>query len=348
MLSLWRGEMCTASFRMPLEDVGRLLDTLDDGYAEAGGDELVQSGQHAPQAQPADYPEETAETAGDFPATGHYARPPQQDYPAAGHYQEAAQGHDDYPAGQYADTGARDDYYPDPMAARDDYQGDYQGYDPARGHDGYQADYQGHYADDPAPEAQRAAGGLGPNDVLVVRGGPVADKLVAGQRAADPIPRENLLDDQYGRSSRPDLDYPAPDPYADPYAAPPAGSRGRQGGGSDTDPYGFSAREVDEHGSQYTVPAQQGTDYADYNYGSLEQDAGYGRQVPHPDPYGTPAYDAGHPQVDRADPLGLGPGAAGDEYYQNRPYSDDIIPYATGERLRPEQGRDDRDDRRDW
>ncbi len=37
VLSLWRGEMCTASFRMPMDDVGRLLETLQVGYAEATG-----------------------------------------------------------------------------------------------------------------------------------------------------------------------------------------------------------------------------------------------------------------------------------------------------------------------
>ncbi len=31
VLSLWRGEMCTASFRMPMADVDRLIDTLDEG-----------------------------------------------------------------------------------------------------------------------------------------------------------------------------------------------------------------------------------------------------------------------------------------------------------------------------
>ncbi|MFC0863459.1 hypothetical protein ACFHYQ_14255 [Sphaerimonospora cavernae] len=37
VLSLWRGEMCTASFRMPMAEVDRLIDTLDEGLAEVGG-----------------------------------------------------------------------------------------------------------------------------------------------------------------------------------------------------------------------------------------------------------------------------------------------------------------------
>ncbi|WP_093262205.1 hypothetical protein [Thermostaphylospora chromogena] len=71
VLSLWRGEMCTASFRMPLEDVGRLIDTLDEGYAEAGGDQLVHSGQHA--VQYAEGEEPPADPG--YPGTGHYASP---------------------------------------------------------------------------------------------------------------------------------------------------------------------------------------------------------------------------------------------------------------------------------
>src|SRR5688572_306393 len=62
VLSLWRGEMCTASFRMPMDDVGRLLDTLDEGFTEASGD------------QPA-VPDQEAGTEV-IPGTGQYQRPP--------------------------------------------------------------------------------------------------------------------------------------------------------------------------------------------------------------------------------------------------------------------------------
>ncbi|WP_162795730.1 hypothetical protein [Nonomuraea lactucae] len=63
VLSLWRGEMCTASFRMPMDDVGRLLDTLDEGYAEATGEQP---------AEPAHDPGTEV-----IPGTGQYQRPPQ-------------------------------------------------------------------------------------------------------------------------------------------------------------------------------------------------------------------------------------------------------------------------------
>lgn len=67
VLSLWRGEMCTASFRMPMEDVGRLLDTLDDGFAEATGEQP---------AVPAHDPGTEV-----IPGTGTYNRPPQHGGP---------------------------------------------------------------------------------------------------------------------------------------------------------------------------------------------------------------------------------------------------------------------------
>src|SRR5437868_2462858 len=60
-LRLWRGEMCTGSFRMPTNDVGRLLDTLEDGYAEVSGEIPIPE----PEPIPAEYP-----------GTGQYHRPP--------------------------------------------------------------------------------------------------------------------------------------------------------------------------------------------------------------------------------------------------------------------------------
>ncbi|MET9338321.1 hypothetical protein [Nonomuraea sp. NPDC003804] len=69
--------MCTGSFRMPMDDVGRLLDTLDDGYAEATGE------QPAAVAQPVDEPAE-------YPGTGQYHRPPPFEH-------EPQRPHDDRP-----------------------------------------------------------------------------------------------------------------------------------------------------------------------------------------------------------------------------------------------------------
>ncbi|WP_043631250.1 hypothetical protein [Nonomuraea candida] len=69
VLSLWRGEMCTASFRMPMEDVGRLLDTLDEGFAEATGEQ--------PELPEHDHDPGTEV----MPGTGTYHRPPQHVQP---------------------------------------------------------------------------------------------------------------------------------------------------------------------------------------------------------------------------------------------------------------------------
>ncbi|MBO4275486.1 hypothetical protein, partial [Microbispora triticiradicis] len=97
VLSLWRGEMCTASFRMPMDDVGRLIDTLDDGFAEE------------------DVPDQDAGT-GPFPRQAPdqdgYAAAGREGYPAHAQRQEQeAQSRDVYPA--------QDPYpAPDPYAAQ--------------------------------------------------------------------------------------------------------------------------------------------------------------------------------------------------------------------------------------
>ncbi|GHH64314.1 hypothetical protein GCM10017673_06750 [Streptosporangium violaceochromogenes] len=75
VLSLWRGEMCTASFRMPMNDVGRLVDTLDEGFVEAGGQYPDEVGEQPPAAVPGRPQEQDA-----FPGTGQYARPRPEDY----------------------------------------------------------------------------------------------------------------------------------------------------------------------------------------------------------------------------------------------------------------------------
>src|ERR1044072_7542705 len=67
VLSLWRGEMCTASFRMPMSDVGRLVDTLDEGFVEAGGQYPDEVGEPAHAAeQPS---QEEPQAYGEYPGT---------------------------------------------------------------------------------------------------------------------------------------------------------------------------------------------------------------------------------------------------------------------------------------
>ncbi|WP_214107047.1 hypothetical protein [Acrocarpospora catenulata] len=100
VLSLWRGEMCTASFRMPMTDVGRLLETLDVGYAEAGGGvDPGQPGQHVPVDGTGPFPQPNLAEYGDYPGTGQYVRPQDQGYPDQG-YQEVPYQEPAYPQPQ--------------------------------------------------------------------------------------------------------------------------------------------------------------------------------------------------------------------------------------------------------
>lgn len=110
VLSLWRGEMCTASFRMPMDDVGRLLDTLDVGYAEAGGEYAEDDGDDRDEEYPDEADHQEYAEYPEYPGTGQYARPAEapgdhgdytQDLPypdeqaAFGHAAAGAYGHED-------------------------------------------------------------------------------------------------------------------------------------------------------------------------------------------------------------------------------------------------------------
>ncbi|WP_344922450.1 hypothetical protein [Streptosporangium oxazolinicum] len=93
VLSLWRGEMCTASFRMPMNDVGRLVDTLDEGFVEAGGQYPDEVGEPVQAAQPPqDEPQAYGEYSGtgEYPGTGQYARPRPEDYAQPQQYPDPA------------------------------------------------------------------------------------------------------------------------------------------------------------------------------------------------------------------------------------------------------------------
>ena len=228
VLSLWRGEMCTASFLMPLEDVGRLIDTLDEGYAEAGGDQLVHSGQHA--VQYAEGEEPPADPG--YPGTGHYASPD-------GYQVEADSG--------YADSG----YQTSP-----DYQSD-SGYQTGSGYR-TGADYQPDYSTDYPDTDYQSGGYTGTEPAADERSAPLGrdDMLVTRGAHGDVVPQENII----GGDSLPysDPGYPPP---SDVYGSPAQGGAGR-GGGPATDPYGFSAHDVPDHDSRYG--GTTGADYDDH------------------------------------------------------------------------------------
>ncbi|MFI6322384.1 hypothetical protein ACIBG8_32945 [Nonomuraea sp. NPDC050556] len=287
--------MCTASFRMPIEDVGRLLDTLDDGYAEITGE------------QPA------VQEPGEYPGTGQYTRP--------------AQG-----------------VAPVPQAP---------------------------------PVDERPTAALPATDVLVARGVPQPDKLVASYGEAAPQPSYN--DQPYGdqprrgqvRQEQPSRNDPL---FGDApaYGREPAGDYGREPS------YGAPQYAEPLPGAEpiYQLPSEprhqrpQSTDpfSAQPQSEPFAAQPQYGAQpayVPPPPSaagLGTPMHGipgAGRrsqpqepqygQQPNPVDPL-LAMGTQQPQGYQepgiSRPYVGDQM-FVTGERLRPDQ-HDDRSERREW
>ncbi|MFF5207496.1 hypothetical protein [Streptosporangium sp. NPDC000396] len=384
VLSLWRGEMCTASFRMPMNDVGRLVDTLDEGFVEAGGQYPDEIDEHA---QAAGHPEH-----GEFPGTGQYARPRPEDYTQ----QQYAD-----PATQVTPAAEEPRQVPalsptDVLVAR----GTVPPLDRSqeRANPGYDA----------VPRENMIVGdslpyGQAPSAEPPGTGEPAyqlpGDPYTAQQPDPYGMPQRAQQPDPYGVPSQQPGPYATPSQQPDPYGAP---QRAQQ-----PDPYGVPSQPVDvfappvtrqqqpvdpfaPHVEQFPAPAQHpGDPYAPQGqqhstdpfgfaaqkqqsaYGTSQADP-YGYPAPaQPDPYafgGQPApqqpHLAGHPadlrdlygspsayqqDVDPADPLGLG---GQPDQRLSRPYVQDS-PHSTGERLRPEQHYDDRrhderDDRRDW
>ncbi|MEU6428948.1 hypothetical protein ABZ860_23890 [Microbispora sp. NPDC046973] len=303
VLSLWRGEMCTASFRMPMNDVGRLIDTLDEGFAEAGGEEqdagtgpfprqgMAGQDGYAPQEAYPPHPQDQGQDAYATQVHDPYATQVHDPYAAEAPEAYPARAQDAYAvpdgyAGQPGDGYAAQDPYGAPQGvphnaaqipygqARDGYAVDEghaaapdgygqaapDGYGRARdgyaqGENGYaardrrasydagfpeqpaQPDYEypdypgtGQYARPPvpppapAPEAYPAPAALGPNDVLVARGTPTQDRLVASSAQTGPQPAYR----------------PGPQPQApQPVAGQPAGQQ--PGAVDPSDPLGLGA-----------------------------------------------------------------------------------------------------------
>ncbi|MFG1821348.1 hypothetical protein ACGFIJ_02575 [Microbispora bryophytorum] len=329
VLSLWRGEMCTASFRMPMNDVGRLIDTLDEGFAEAGGEEqdagtgpfprqgaAGQDG-YAPQEAYPPHPQDPGQDAYATQIHDLYATQVHDPYAAESPDAYAARAQDAYAvpdayAGQPGDGYAAQDPYSAPRnasqvpygQARDGYPADEghatapDGYGQApdeygRAHDGYAQDESGYAARDhrgphdagfpeqsapsgynyadypgpdypgtgqyarppvpppaPAPEAYPAPAALGPNDVLVARGTPTQDRLVASSAQTGPQPA-------YPQAPRSQAPQPA--------AAQPAGQP--PGAVDPSDPLGLGVARpyVDE---QYANEQYANEQYASEPYAS--------------------------------------------------------------------------------
>ncbi|MGI5272792.1 hypothetical protein ACQEUU_26850 [Nonomuraea sp. CA-218870] len=359
VLSLWRGEMCTASFRMPLDDVGRLLDTLDDGYAEASGE--AQSEEAAQEA----HPDSGTEI---IPGTGTYHRPVERPPAPLGpndvlvargnpNHQDklvASYGETTPPRGtaqpfagpQYADqTG---DPFTGPQYAAD---GGYR--DPYSGPQYVQHDAQPfagpQYIEEPAAPVYQMPGGQPPH----------TDPLGFPSQARAAEPAYDQRADSYGGGQ-----------YQQPRTVPSGGGgaglgtpmHGIPGAGRRQDPFRGQEPAYDQepsysHESSYSQDSSYGQDPGygqDAGYGrapggygqtsSYGQDSAYGRESGYgqSDGYGQERYNGG--ASNPVDPL-LSMGRP--EPDRSRPYLGEPM-FSTGERLRPEQEYDERHDRRDW
>ncbi|MEV0754230.1 hypothetical protein [Streptosporangium sp. NPDC050280] len=272
VLSLWRGEMCTASFRMPMSDVGRLVDTLDEGFVEAGGQYPDEVGEPVHAEQP---PQDAPPPYGEYPGTGQYARPRPEDYAQAQQYSDPA-GHAPSPLDeprQAATLGPNDvlvarGAVPPPPLDRPDRSDRPQDRMP-----------QGYGSPDVVPRENMIVNDSlpygQPQQVEPLGSGPATGEAayqLPGDRypPAPPVPYGAQQPDPYGAS-------PA---QPDPYGAPPA----------QPDPYGASPAP-----DPYAPPVQQAA------YGAAQPDP-YGAQ--RPDPYGVPPQSPPQPVDPFAAPAG--------------------------------------------
>ena len=202
VLSIWQGGTCTGSFRLPMGDLPRMIETLQrgpDGRAGAG-ESYAQAGQGYAPAGAEDYPPQTRE-AGHADAAAATSYDP---YPAGTgslHYLSGS-GPGHYPdenAADYPDSAARPGYPGEPMPDR--YPGEPM---PAR------------YPDEPGP-ADYPVGVIRRDFAAEPPGGqypisPYAD----GPYPDGPYPDGPYADGPYPDGPQPDGPQPAPGtPYGD-------------------------------------------------------------------------------------------------------------------------------------
>lgn len=362
VLSLWRGEMCTASFRMPMDDVGRLLDTLDEGYAEATGETA---------AVPAEDPGTEL-----IPGTGTYHRPSPQDLQPP-HQVQPHQAQPQLPDERPTATLSPNDV----LVARGT---------PATHQDKLVASYSETTAPrgTPAPQSPPFTGpqytgsaepftgpqytGNGYRDPL---SGPQytqpAAPFTGPQYAEEPAPSAG--DPVYqlpgeGRAhplSTDPLGFPSQTRRPEPYqghgeryqqqgtTTPPGGTglgtpmHGIPGAGRRQDPFTAQAPFAGQD-SYARHDAGYGQDSYTAQNGTAHSGAAYGQ-----DRYPSADYPSadGHTPPNPVDPL-LALGRQEEPYRRTEPdrtrsYAEDPL-FSTGERLRPEQQYDDRHDRREW
>lgn len=355
VLSLWRGEMCTASFRMPMNDVGRLIDTLDEGFTEASGHEQDAGTGPFPQAGPPDQDGYPAREAYAAHAGGPqeqvqdpYAAPAQDPYATQVHDPYATQVQDAYAAapdayaghGQAAEGYGAHDPYATQEGVRDPYLAQARdGYAPAEhGYPGSPDAYVQPAAADayaqPVPARPQAGyahaeAGYAPDgytddyaaDNYAPDGyGPVGDGYGQAGDGYGARERRRGRDDFAEQPSRSDYeypDYPGTGQYARPPVPPPAPAPEAQPAPAALGPN--------------DVLVARGTPTQDRLVASSVPQTGP-QTAPRPAPQAGPIPQTGAaPQpagVDPSDPLGLG---------AVRPYVNEAPLYTTGERLRPDQ-----------
>ncbi|MFF3443005.1 hypothetical protein [Streptosporangium sp. NPDC002721] len=340
VLSLWRGEMCTASFRMPMSDVGRLVDTLDEGFVEAGGQYPDEVGEPVHTEQP---PQDEPQAYGEYPGTGQYARPRPEDYAQPQQYPDPAgpAGHVPSPLDEPRQVAALGPN--DVLVAR--------GVVPPLDR-----------SDRSDRPQDRMPAGYGSSDAVPRENMIVNDALPYGQPqpveplGAGPVPGEppyQLPGDRYP-PAQPPYGTQQPDPYAapvqqpDPYAAPPVQQRpdayagpADRFGGQRPDSYGVppQPRPVDPfappEGRQ--KPSASFTPRPDQFFGQFAESAPPAQpappvqQRPEPDPYAQG-------QQNSTDPFGFAAqqqasyGGAQADQYGGYPPPAQPDPYAFGGR----------------
>jgi hypothetical protein len=362
VLSLWRGEMCTASFRMPMEDVGRLLDTLDEGFAEATGEQPavpahdpgteVMPGtgtyhrpqQHSQQQPPAP-PQQLDErpTAALSPNDVLVARGPAPQDKLVASYGESAAPRDTTPAygeprtpftgPQYVETTG-----PQPRYTGDPFSGPQYTSDPLSGP---------HYTQQPPPAAEPFTGPQYIDSAEPVYQMPGGDQRRQSPISTDPLGFPSQAAEPYQPAAQ-----QQPYQQQDPYSADPYGSR-RSDGYQQAQPepqpstagLGTPMHGIPGAGRRRAAPQQPVQDYGSYQQQSPQQ-------APNPvDPLLALGRQEQYPPQDHYSPQDQ---YGQDQYTQqpdagmSRPYVGDPM-FSTGERLRPEQpDYHERSDRREW
>ncbi|MFI7698746.1 hypothetical protein [Nonomuraea sp. NPDC049480] len=298
VLSLWRGEMCTASFRMPMEDVGRLLDTLDEGFAEATGEQPAvpahdpgtevipgtgqyQRPQAAPQQNHQQQPVDDRPTAALSPNDVLVARGPAPQDKLVASYGETTAPRDATPA--YGDRGPfTGPQYVDPSTPQPQYNGD--------SFSGPQYTAEPSQYQQQQPQQSDLFSGPQYADKAPVYQFPGADQRHQPPLSTDPLGFPSQAADPYGASPVSDpygasqaADSYAASPVSDPYAASPVSDS--YAASPVSDPYAASPVSDSYTPPQHRPDPHPSDPYASDPFSRRQEAAAYAQpQQPQPQP----------------------------------------------------------------